>query len=321
MSNLKTFDHMAAYGGNGWSPRRSSLQEEIGSTWGACGISDEWSTLKAVLLHRPGAELDNGLHPNDVQMLAKPDPHRATRQHDSLVRAYETAGVRVSYLDPPQPVTPNQMFLADLMLMTPEGAIVARPASTVRAGEERWVARKLADLGIPILRTIGGQGVFEGADAAWLDRRTVLLGKGLRTNTEGARQVAATLADIGVNVIVTDLPGGSMHLMGILRFADRNLALAWPRRLARPALEALKAHGYDVALIPDENEARSGFALNFVSLGPRQILMPAGNPSTRRFYESFGIDCREVAVDELIKAAGAVGCLTGVVQREMDSSP
>ncbi|KPJ78052.1 MAG: amidinotransferase [Deltaproteobacteria bacterium SG8_13] len=307
---------MAAYGGNGWSPRRSSMQDEIGVTWGQCGISDEWSPLKAVLLHRPGVELENGSHPNDVQMLAKPDPQLAIRQHDALVRAYEGAGVRVDCLEPPAAVTPNQMFVADLMLMTPEGAIVARPASTVRAGEERWVARKLANLGIPILRTVGGRGVFEGADAAWIDNRTVLLGRGLRTNPEGARQVSATLADIGVSVIETDLPRGSMHLMGILRFADRDLALAWPRRLAQRAIDALQDHGYDVAFIPEENEARKGFALNFVTLGPRQILMPAGNPSTRLFYESLGIDCRQVEVDELIKAAGAVGCLTGVLQRD-----
>jgi len=44
------------------------------------------------------------------------------------------------------------MFVSDLMFMTPEGAVLARPASTVRAGEERWVARRLAELGVPILK-------------------------------------------------------------------------------------------------------------------------------------------------------------------------
>ena len=320
MSTFKAADSMSAYGGRGWSPRRSSMREEIGDIWGRCGIADEWSPLKAVLLHRPGTELENGSHPNEVQMLAKPDPQTAARQHDDLVRAYQHAGVHVRHVDPSEPVTPNQMFVADLMLMTPEGAIVARPASTVRAGEERWVARKLADLGIPILRTVSGRGVFEGADAAWIDARTVLLGVGLRTNAEGARQVSAALADIGVTVIETNLPHGSMHLMGILRFVDRNLALAWPRRLAGPALESLKDRGMDVIFIPDEEEARCGFALNFVTLAPRQILMPAGNPATRFFYESLGIVCREVQVDELAKAAGAVGCLTGVLERDMRKS-
>ena len=319
MPNPTSFDNMAAYGGSGWSPRSSSMQEEIGVIWERCGITNEWSPLKAVLLHRPGEELENGAIPNDVQMLAKPDRRRAAEQHDGLARAFESAGVRVELLDPPPTVTPNQMFVADLMLMTPEGAIVARPASTVRAGEERWAARKLAELGIPILRTISGRGVFEGADAAWLDNRTILLGRGLRTNAEGVRQVSAVLADIGVRVIETELPRGSMHLMGILRFVDRDLALAWPRRLDQHALTALQDRGYKTALIPDENEASNGFALNFVTLGPRRILMPAENPVTRRYYESLGIDCRDVDVSELIKAAGAVGCLTGVLQRDMPS--
>ena len=292
------------------------MQEEIGRFWERCGIKNEWSSLKSVLLHRPGAELHNGAHPNDIQMLAKPDPQPAADQHNALSRAFTEKGVRVFYLDPLQSVTANQMFVADLMLMTPEGAIVARPASTVRAGEERWVARKLAELGIPILRTISGRGVFEGADAAWLDRGTVLLGLGLRTNADGARQVASILADIGAAVIQTELPRGSMHLMGILRFADRDLALAWPHRLAPSAIEVLKKRGFEVAFIPDEKEARSGFALNFVTLGPRRILMPAGNPATRAFYESLGIDCCEVDLSELIKAAGAVGCLTGILERE-----
>ena len=320
MSKRKSADGASAYGGSGWSPRRSSMQEEIGILWGRCGISNEWSRLKAVLLHRPGTELDNGFTANDLQMLAKPQRQRAARQHEALVGAFENAGVRVFCLDPPEAVTPNQMFVADLMLMTPQGAIVARPASTVRAGEERWVARRLADLGIPILRTIGGRAVFEGADAAWLSDRTVLLGLELRTNAEGARQVSRALSDIGVTVVKADLPRGSMHLMGILRFVDRHLALTWPNRLADATVQALREHGFEVVPVPHEDELRRGFALNFVTLGPRQILMPAGNPATRYFYESLGIECRDVNVSELAKAAGAIGCLTGILERDQGPS-
>ena len=57
-------------------------------------------------------------------------------------------------------------------------------------------------------------------------------------------------------------------------------------------------------------------ALNFITLGPRRILMPAANPDTQAFFESLGIQCHTVEVDELIKAAGAIGCLTGVIHRE-----
>jgi N-dimethylarginine dimethylaminohydrolase len=107
-----------------------------------------------------------------------------------------------------------------------------------------------------------------------------------------------------------------MHLMGMLRIVDRDLALAWPTRFVHRGVEALKQRGFRVAFIPDEAEAVHGMALNFVALGPREILMATGNPITQTFYESLGIVCHTVAVDELAKAAGAIGCLTGVLERE-----
>jgi hypothetical protein len=45
--------------------------------------------------------------------------------------------------------------------------------------------------------------------------------------------------------------------------------------------------------------------------------MPGGNAATRAWYERLGIEVVETPVTELRKAAGAVGCLTGVVAREL----
>ncbi len=307
----------AAYGGEGWSPRTTPLSQELDQVWGACGISTEWASLSAVLLHKPGPELDASTDPNTVQMLEPLDLSLAQTQHDTMAQAYRDTGVTVHYVEPAETPLPNQMFVADLMFMTLEGVILARPASTVRAGEERQVARRLADLGIPILRSIRGQGTFEGADAMWLNPQTVILGRGLRTNAEGAAQVAGTLHEMGVKVIQVDMPYGTMHLMGMLRFVDRDLAIAWPKRLAHTAVDSLKEHSYRVAFIPDEIEAAQNSALNFVTLGPRQILMAAGNTVTQTFLEGLGVTCHTVNVSELRKAAGAMGCMTGIVQREM----
>lgn len=318
--NSDLLHNMSAYGGRGWSPRKSSLQEEAGRTWGRFGQSNEWAALRAVLLHRPGPELQTTQNPDTIQMLARLDVEKARCQHETLAQAYIQAGIKVFYVEPGEASLPNQMFVSDLMFMTPEGAILARPASTVRAGEERWVARRLADIGVPILKSVRGHGTFEGADAAWIDPSTVLLGRGLRTDAEGASQVTALLLEMNVRVIQVDLPCGTMHLMGMLRLVDRNLALAWPRRLAHTAVEALHDHGYAVHFIPDEAEAIRGFALNFVTIGPRKILMPAGNPNTQAFYEDLGITCHTVGVDELAKAAGAIGCLTGIIEREPTST-
>jgi N-dimethylarginine dimethylaminohydrolase len=211
------------------------------------------------------------------------------------------------------------MFCADLMFMTREGAILARPAAAQRAGEERWVAARLAQLGIPILRTLTRTATFEGADTMWLDAQTVILGRGLRTNQEGIEQVSTVLAEQGVMTIVVDMPYGAMHLMGMLRIADRDLAICWPRRTPHAAVVALRQRGFEVVFLPDEIEAQRGRALNFVTLGPRRILMVEGCPEAEALYRSLGIECITTPASELAKAAGAVGCLTAVLRRQTGS--
>lgn len=295
-------------------PRLASHSEEMGRLWSG-GIDSEWRPLKSVLLRRPGPEIVV----DDVdaaQQLAALDLGRAQAEHDAMATAYRTAGVAVLEVPEVAAPTPNRMFCADLFAMTPQGAILSRPASTVRAGEEVAVAAALAASGVPILRTLTGDTIFEGADLMWLDARTALLGIGLRTNDSAVRQIGATLAEIGAALIVVDLPFGTMHLMGMLRIADRDLAIAWPRRTPHRAVTALRAHGYRVAFLPASDEVQANRALNFVTLGPRRILMPGGNAATRGWYESLGMEVTETPVTELRKAAGAVGCLTGIVERE-----
>jgi len=309
----------AAYGGTGWSPRIMSLRQEIGDIWGECGVATEWSLLEAVLMHRPGPEIEAITDANAVQMHAIPKSDLATQQHDGLAEAYRDAGVTISYVEPCNVPPPNQMYVADLFFMTPEGAILARPASTVRAGEERFVAERLIQLGVPILRCVRGKGVFEGADAMWINPDTVILGTGLRTNNEGATQVSSLLHEMDVEVIRVVLPFGTMHLMGTLRIVDRDLSICWQTRIPSKAVETLKEHGYTVFYIPDEGEAIRGMALNFVTLGPHRILMPANNPKTQYFYEDLGIKCVTVEVNELLKAAGGIGCLTGILKRKYET--
>ncbi len=306
----------AAYGGPGWSPRTARLVDEIGSVWGNYSVASECSPLRATLLHRPGSEIAELGDPDRSQMLDTPDSDKLTSQHDGLADAYREQGVEVHYVDPADRPPPNQMFVADLMFMTPSGAILGRPASTVRAGEERWIARRLADLGIPILRSVGGTGTFEGADAAWLNPSVVLIGRGLRTNAEGAAQVSSSLWELGVESQIVDLPHTAMHLMGSVRIVDNDLAFVRTGGVPWTLVETMRKHGYQVRTFPSDEEIRSGMAHNFVTAGPRKVLMPAGYPITEKELNKAGVATVTVEVDEITKAAGAIGCLSGILARE-----
>lgn len=306
----------AAYGGDNWSPRVTPHADEIGDVWADCGIDSEWRPLRSVLLHCPGAELEAAsADPEAAQMLAPVDLGRAREEHAAMAEAYRGAGVVVHEVAPDGPCEPNLMFCADLFVMTPQGAILARPASTVRAGEERRIAQRLAALGVPILKTLTGGALFEGADLMWLDHETAMIGRGLRTNDAAIEQIRGLLAELGATVIAVDIPFGLMHFMSLLRIVDRDLAICWPRRTPYRTVRALETRGYRVAFPPFDDDPQSYRGINFVTLAPRKILMVAGLPRVQGYFEDLGIECLTTPTDELTRAAGNVGCLSGIVAR------
>lgn len=292
------------------------MREDLAEHWGNWGSSSEFEKLHAVLLRRPGSELDNIEDFEAMQMREDLNPDRARQQHDSMADAYEANGVAVYYVESSRPDKPNAMFMRDLMLMTPEGAIITRPASTVRAGEERFVAEALAQLAVPILMTVHGSGTFEGADVIWVDENLCFLAEGLRTNAAGADQVERMLLEIGVREVVrVQLPWGAMHLDGMLNIISGDLAVAWPNRTPLPIIRKLEERGYTILPVLNDQEAHRCLPLNFVTLEPGKILMPAGGESMRLQYEAHGVECIEVEVDELIKAGGGIHCMTGFLRR------
>lgn len=307
----------AAYGGEKWSERTASFREDMPLWWGDWGSSSECGRLHAVLMRRPGPELDAIEDFDAVQMRADLDAGLARAQHDALCAAYRAHGVAVHLVEKGRMDKPNSFFLRDLMLMTPEGAIITRPASTVRAGEERFVAEALGRLGVPILMTVHGNGTFEGADVSWVDKDLCFLAEGLRTNQEGADQVERMLREIGVkDVVRVGLPYGAMHLDGLLNFLDRDLATIWPRRTPYKIVQTLKSRGFRFIEVEDDVEAQTCLPMNFVALAPRKILMPAGGDSMRAKYESAGVQCHTVEILELIKAGGGIHCMTGFLKRD-----
>jgi N-dimethylarginine dimethylaminohydrolase len=307
----------SAYGGGRWSPRLASMTEDMATTWGDWGVSSEIGRLRAVLLRRPGPELDAVTDFDAMQMRSDLMPDVVRAQHDALADAYRAHGVAVHEVEHGRIDKPNAMFVRDLMLMTPEGAIVTRPASTVRAGEERLIAEALARLGVPILMSVHGSGIFEGADVAWIDMDLCFLAEGLRTNEAGANQVERMLREIGVSQVVrVGLPHGAMHLDGVLAILDRDLAAIWPRRTPFKVVDTLRRRGFSFIEVEDEAEAQNRLPMNFVALAPGEILMPAGGERMRARYEEAGVRCHSVDISECINAGGGIHCMTGFLNRD-----
>lgn len=298
-------------GGAGFRPRQGTLRDDMGSVWTRCGVEREWDPLRAAVIVQPPDSLGEVTDPDAALMLERVDLERMRDACAALHVAYVDEGVHVRVLMPRPSAPPNLVFARDLFWMTPEGAVIARMAAEQRKGEEAVMADVLAGSGYPIRATIVGSAVMEGADLLWLGPGDVLAGVGRRTD----RSAVAQLRALGYALEEVPVPSAVQHLLGAVNLLDRDLAVVHPSAEA-PLLEALARRGIRAVELPDAKERDGMRANNFVTLRPREILLPAGCPRSVAFYQSLGVRCVEVDVTEYLRAAGGPGCLTGILHRE-----
>jgi len=303
--------------GEQWFADESEFSAQMPSYWGDWGCASEVGPLRAVMMRRPGAEIEHVADAKAWRWLDVMDPAKARAQADDLMSQYRRHGAQVLLVEQMIPDRSNALFMHDSVFMTPEGAILARHAMPFRRGEERYAARTLAQHGVPIVRTISGTGVFEGACAMWVDRRTVILGTGVRCNAEGARQVGEVLSAMGVSEILRfQIPYGHAHVDGLMNMIDYNLCMIFPWQVPHDVVMALRKRGFEILEAPSVDEVKQSMALNWVALAPRKVLMPAGNPRTREVLESKDVEVIEIDVSELMKGWGAIHCMSVFLKRD-----
>ncbi len=311
---IKTRD-IDALPGERWFAKESTIIEDMPTLWGDWGVSSEVDTLKAVIMRRPGKEIEN-FDWQAARFKSAISPEKFRQQHDNLTQIYRDHGVQVNYIEEQREDKPNALFCRDLLLMTPEGAIVTRPAMEARRGEERYMAKALADLGVPIIRTICGDATFEGAMGLWIDRHTIVLASGVRTNRSGYEMVEHELRRMGVtDILHMQIPYGHAHIDGLLNMASHDVAMIHASQVPYDVCDALKKKGIKLLECPSQVEAKQGLAINYVAIKPGLVVMPAGNPRSQELLEKNGIEVIPVEFDEILKGYGAMHCCTAFLKR------
>ncbi len=302
--------------GERWFPEERSFIEDLPLYWGDWGCASEVGSLKAVLLRRPGAEIENFDY-RAVRFREPVDPEKCRKQHDALADFYRERGVRVYYVEDQRNDRPNALFCRDHVFMTPEGAILTRPAIAARRGEERYAAEALIRLGVPIIKTISGNGYFEGANAMWVDRKTVILSTSSRTNREGFQQVETELRRMGVEEIIDmQIPYGHAHIDGLLNIASDDTVVIHAPQTPYEVVDKLKRKGYRIIEAPSLTEVEFGSGTNFVALNPGEVVMSITSPRTTELMEKAGIKVHTLDLTELQKGGGCVHCMTAALKRD-----
>jgi dimethylargininase len=279
-------------------------------------IQDQTSPLQRVYVRAPVAA-DLGAW-EAYGWRSEPDPARAVEEHAAFRAELERTGATVEIGAARVPNDPDAIYAYDPALMTDAGAVLLRPGKEGRRAEPEAVASDLRAAEVAIAGRIEAPGTAEGGDLFWLDRSTLLAGRGYRTNGEGIEQLRVLLGG-SVDVIEFDLPhfrgpDECLHLMSFVSPLDADLVVAYLPMMPVRLREILGVRDIHIVEVPDDEFASMG--PNVLALGPRIALALAGNPETRRRMEMAGVDVRTYAGTEISrKGDGGPTCLTRPIER------
>jgi N-dimethylarginine dimethylaminohydrolase len=254
----------------------------------------------------------------DLNFSDAPDLMQAIAQHDVLVAALTDAGARVIDLPTADGLTLDAVYVRDASVVTPKGSVLCRMGKPARAGEPDVQGRALTAAGHAVLGAIEPPGKLEGGDVVWFDQRTVAVGCGYRTNSNGIEQLRGLLGP-GIDLVTVPLPhyrgpADVFHLMSILSPVDKDLAVVYSPLMPVPFREWLMAR--DIALVEVPDAEFESMAANVLALSPRRCLMLEGLPETRTRLEAAGADVLTYDGSDIsVKGGGGPTCLTRPLAR------
>lgn len=279
------------------------------------GAQSMTETLRDVLVKRPGSAFERAYEDPAHGFLHPVDADAARREHDAFTELLASLGPTVHVLEA-ETFSPDLVYTFDPLLVTDRGAIPLRPGKPNRLGEPAVLERWTSDTGIPTAGRIEAPGTVEGGDTFWLRPDLLCVGRTLRTNDEGARQLAE-LVDGDVRIFDIPYwrgPAELIHLLSVISPVADDLAVVYLPLLPVGLWELLGELGMRLIEVPDEEFATLG--CNVLAVRPRVVIMAEGNPRTRAMLESAGCEVHTYAAREIgINGSGGPTCLTRPILR------
>ncbi|HEX6640873.1 MAG TPA: arginine deiminase-related protein [Thermoanaerobaculia bacterium] len=268
-----------------------------------------------LMVHPAHFQVRHVINPHMEGMIGAVDPDRAHEEWEAIKRTYESLGFPVMVIEGSDDF-PDAVFAANQLLpyVDSDGRpalVLSHMAKVERQGEVAFLAESFRPLGYSLhpLRTVLP---LEGTgDAIWHPGLNLIWGgHGFRTDESSWEEVAEIT---GARVVPLTLVDEHMyHLDVALMPIDETTAFSWHGAFDDESWARLEAAFPRLIEVPQE-EAQEGFALNGHCPDGKTLLLPAGNPETKRFAESLGLAVIELPTREFQKSGGSIFCLKNML--------
>ena len=267
-------------------------------------------------MKRPGPAFGAAFADPAHGFLHQVDLVAAQREHDRFVEILASLGPTVHALET-ELASPDLVYTFDPLLVTDRGAIPLRPGKPNRRPEPDALEAWTLAAGIVTLGRIQAPGTIEGGDTLWLRPDLLCIGRTLRTNAEGARQLAEL---VGGDVRLFDVPYWRgpeelIHLLSVISPIADDLAVVYLPLLPVGLWSLLQDLG--IRLLPVTDDEFPTLGCNVLAVRPGVVILAEGNPAIARALSAAGCEVHTYRADEIgINGSGGPTCLTRPILRD-----
>jgi len=267
-------------------------------------VKNEGDRLTRVVVSTPGDDYFNPGNLADHNLTQLADRDLTLQQHAELKATLQSGGAAVIDL-PELAGHPNSVFTRDTALATPEGYVKLNMGLDTRTGEENWMAACLDSIDMPFAGEINAPGTVEGGDVI-LAGRVAFIGRTIRTNDDGIRQLSALLEKMDYEIRVIPMPGTILHLDKAMMMTGPD-SIIYCRELMAPEL----FNGFDITVLSCYEYATA----NLICQGPAECIVDSANRRVIEKLETTGITVHALDLSEFDKGTGGPNCLIMPAER------
>lgn len=248
------------------------------------------------IVRLPAANFADGLTTVDM---GSPNYRKTIEQHQLYCDALVRCGLQVTHLKA-DPEHPDSTFVEDVAVLTEHGAMLTRPGAESRTGEVLNIKSSLSEH-YSKFAEISAPGTLDGGDICEAGNHFII-GISLRTNENGAKQLADWLATRGYTSDFVDICSvpGILHLKsGISYIGDKRMVV----------IDALADHPAFKKFELIRVQANEDYAANCLRVNDH-VLMASGFPVLQSTLEKLGYSVIALDMSEYQKMDGGLSCLS-----------
>jgi N-dimethylarginine dimethylaminohydrolase len=285
-------------------------------------VFNEYGVLRSVLLCSPDVAFVSSERVKRLWQglgyTGMPSIHKAKAEHRRFSEILQRHDVETLWLESGDSLSLDAIYVRDAAVVVPGGVVLCNMGKQARETEPAAAQARFEAKGINVVGRIEGDGRLEGGDLIWLDDKTLMVGRGYRTNAEGIGQLKQIL---GPEIAIVEVPlphwrgpEDVFHLMSMLSPIDHDLIAVYSPLLPVPLREWLLDRGME--LIEVGGREFNTLGCNILTLAPRTCVVVTGNPRTKASLRRHGVTVLEYLGDEIsLKGAGGPTCLTRPLTR------